>query len=75
MATYNATMINGLLLPDGWHVVAGGLALDWDVSIQDSTTGTTATPSGGPWIHWTEADGTLLIVPLDRVQAIRHAPA
>jgi hypothetical protein len=71
---YVSSMINGILLSDGWHAVAGQVAIDYDPTIVDPVTGVPATPRGGPWVRWLEPNGVFTFAPLDRVIALRHTP-
>lgn len=72
---YPASYITGVLLPDGWHSIAGSLSLDWEPQIYDGQTGQDATPDGGPWLRWTEPGGTVTSAPLRNVLAIQHKPS
>lgn len=69
---YPAAYITGILLPDGWHTVAGNLSVDWEPSIFDAATGVDATPVGGAWMRFTEPDGTITALPLRSVLAFQH---
>jgi hypothetical protein len=71
---YFSSLVNGVLLADGWHDVAGELRLDYDPQIVDTDTGVTATPVGGAWMRWVEPDGKFVFTPLERALALRHTP-
>jgi hypothetical protein len=77
MSAYSSTLINQILLADGWHTVTpGALRLEYDTSFTDPVTGVTATPAGGPWLVITEpgAQTNTIWLPFASVLGLRHTP-